>query len=101
MTSISAKVQWTKALSTAFSDEVVRRLMQHGATMHSLITEALQIFQRSHEGLRYETCELRNPILQNVIKWFPEFKPLQDLGELDDDGGTPSIDLCAGYASSP
>lgn len=99
-TSIIAKVQWTEALSTAFGDEVVRRLMQHGATIHSLMTRARQILQQSHEGLRYETCGLKCPMIENVIKWFPELKPLQDLGEMDDDDKTTSTNPYRGYTSS-
>ncbi|KAI4131441.1 MAG: hypothetical protein LQ347_002980 [Umbilicaria vellea] len=99
-TSIIAKVQWTEALSTAFGEEVVRSMMQHGATIHSLMTRAQQILQQSHEGLRYESFGLRSPMIENVIKWFPELKPLQDLGKLDDDLEATPTDPYKGYASS-
>ena len=60
--------------------------MQHGATISSAMTSTLQIYRRNHEGLRYETNGLENPLIENVVKWFPELKPLLHFDHVDDVG---------------
>ena len=96
---MSMKVRWTEALSTSFNDEAVRRLLEHGAKINRVMTNALPIFQQSHEGLRYETNDLVHPIIENVVRWFPELKPLQQFGGFDN-VKTRSADPYGEYTSS-
>lgn len=84
--SISANVQWTQALSITFGDETVQRLLRHCPIVYSVLTSALQNFQQDHEGLRYDASGLGNPLMENVVRWFPELNALRHLGEFDDVG---------------